>query len=113
MKFFWSVLIVLFSSSISAETIEFCSSDRPSLSQKDGTGYYWDLLRAVYEAEGIKLKNSSASFIRCLKRVENKKVDGAVAAFKTPERTEKFTYPKISTEFFLLWINIFKGNLLW
>jgi polar amino acid transport system substrate-binding protein len=99
MKWFCTVLILLISSSTSAETITFCSLDRAGLSQKDGTGYYWDLLRAVYEAEGIKLNLMSGPFKRCLLQVENKKVDGAVAAFKTPDRSRKFTYPKSRLNF--------------
>lgn len=78
MKWIWAILIVFMSSSIPAETITFCSLDRPGLSQKDGTGYYWDLLRAVYEAEGMKLKFHSVPFKRCLAHVEAKKVDGTV-----------------------------------
>lgn len=95
----WTVLILLFSSSISAEKITFCSLDRPSLSQKDGTGYYWDLLRAVYEREGMELEVYSAPFKRCLALVETKKVDAAVAVFKTSERSKKFTYPKSRLSF--------------
>jgi len=99
MKGIWTILILLLSSSISAETITLCSLDRPSLSQKDGTGYYWDLLRAVYEAEGTKLKFHSVPFKRCLAQVEAKKVDGTVAVYKTPERSKKFTYPKSRLNF--------------
>ena len=110
MKWFWAVLIILFSSSISAETITLCSLDRPGLSQKDGTGYYWDLLRAVFEEEGIKLEHSSAPFVRCLKNVDYKEVDGAVAAFKTHERAKKFTYPKSRLNFSSYGLTYLKGT---
>jgi polar amino acid transport system substrate-binding protein len=110
MKWFWIILIMLFSSSIFSETIKVCSFDRFDLSQKDGSGYYWDLLRSVYEAEGIKLEHSSASFARCLRRVENKEVDAAVAVFKSPERTKKFIYPKFRLNFSSYGLIYLKGT---
>jgi len=82
------------SASISAETTTLCSMERPGLSQKDGTGYYWELLRAIYQEENIELKHRSAPFKRCLQLVERGMVDGAVAVFSTPERAMKFNYPK-------------------
>jgi ABC-type amino acid transport substrate-binding protein len=88
------VHIFLFSSFANAETVSLCSLDRPTLSEADGSGYYWDLLRAVFESEGIDLKNTAAPFTRCLHELEGKHIDGAVAVFKTPERSEKFTYSK-------------------
>lgn len=88
------LLSILLSTSAYSESIKFCSFDRPSLSESDGTGYYWDLLRAIYQEEGIAVKIDSAPFLRCLKGVENKNVDGAVAVFKTPERQKHYLYPK-------------------
>jgi polar amino acid transport system substrate-binding protein len=110
MKWFYTVFILLISPSISAETITLCSHDRPGLSKKDGTGYYWDLLRAVYKAEGIKLIHMSAPFKRCLLQVEHKVVDGAVSAFKTPDRSRKFTYPKSRLNFSSYGLVYLKGT---
>lgn len=98
MKWCWLLLmlsIMLLSSSVCAETVKLCSSDRTGLSEKDGTGYYWDVLSAVYKIEGLQLIHTSAPFIRCLKMIEQNKVDGAVAVFQTPQRSKKFTYPQI------------------
>ena len=58
----------------------------------------------------MQLKHSSASFKRCLKRVDNNKVDGAVAAFKTPERSKKFTYPKSRLHFSFYGLIYLKGT---
>jgi polar amino acid transport system substrate-binding protein len=99
MKYLWIILMSVFSLNISAETVTLCSLDRYGLSQKDGNGYYWDLLRAVYQTEGIKLKHYSAPFKRCLLELHAKKVDGAVAVFHTPERDKQFTYPKSRLSF--------------
>lgn len=94
MKWLWIMLTMLISSSIYAETVNLCSLDRVGLSEKDGTGYYWDVLTAVYKIEGMELIHTSVPFVRCLKMVEYKKVDGGVAIFQTPERSKKFTYPQ-------------------
>ena len=99
MKKFLTVLIMLVSSSLPAETVNFCSQERAELSNKDGTGYYWDLLRAAYKIEGAEITHTAVPFIRCLSIVENKLVDGAVAAFRTSERIEKFTYPQSRLHF--------------
>lgn len=88
------LLSILLSTSAYSESINFCSLDRPNLSESNGTGYYWDLLRAIYQEEGIAVKINSAPFLRCLKGVENKSVDGAVAVFKTLERQKHYLYPK-------------------
>lgn len=99
MRCIWAFLFVLMSPNIYSETIVLCSSDRFGVAQADGSGYYWDLLRVVYEAEGVILKHLSAPFQRCLDLVESKEVDGAVAVFETPERRKKFTYPKSRLSF--------------
>jgi len=99
MKKFLTVFIMLVSSSLPAETVNFCSQERAELSNKDGTGYYWDLLRAAYKIEGAEITHTAVPFIRCLSIVENKLVDGAVAAFRTSERIEKFTYPQSRLHF--------------
>lgn len=93
-RLFLIVLITLFSSIANAETVLLCSLDRPALSEPDGSGYYWELIRAVFKSEGMDLQNTTAPFVRCLAELEGKDVDGAVAVFKTPERSKKFTYPK-------------------
>ena len=94
MKTFFATFILLFSLNISAETFNFCSHERAERSQKNGTGYYWDVLRAVYKIEGAEITHNSAPFLRCLLLVEKKKADSSVAAFRTPERVKKFIYPQ-------------------
>ena len=99
MKKFLTILVMLVSSSLSAETVNFCSQERTGLSNKDGTGYYWDLLRAVYKIENAEITHNAVPFVRCLFLVENQHVDVAVAAFRTPERIKKFTYPQSRLHF--------------
>ena len=99
MKQLLTILIMLFSLSLSAETVNFCSQERTDLSNKDGTGYYWDLLKAVYKIEGAEITHRAVPFVRCLAIVENKLVDVAVAAFRTPQRIKKFTYPQSRLHF--------------
>jgi len=97
MVFMRSILIFFIavsSSNVKAEAVVLCSLDRPSLSDADGSGYYWDLIRAVFKSEGMNLEYMHAPFARCLRELEFKRIDGAVAVFKTPERSMKFTYPK-------------------
>ena len=38
--------------------------ERAHLSQVGGKGFYWDVLRAIYESEGVELKTYSAPFFK-------------------------------------------------
>jgi polar amino acid transport system substrate-binding protein len=93
MKKLLTIIFLLYSQVISAEVVNLCSQPRVTLSEKNGVGYYWDILRAVYEIEGYKIHENDAPFIRCLLSVDHKKTDGAVAVFRTQQRDNKFTYP--------------------
>ena len=62
---------------------------------KNGTGVYFDIIRAVYEPLGIKINYQIAPFKRGLKMIENNEADTLASAFKTPEREALYTYPKI------------------
>ncbi len=96
------IIFILFMTSTGyAETITFKIPEWKGYTNSDGTGYYWDVLRSIYETEGIQMIHGTAPFKRSLKMVERKKVDASAGVFRTPERVKKFRYPKtrISNEF--------------
>jgi len=79
---------------LATEKISLCSLERTGLSEADGTGYYWDVLRATFKIEGYDVDQTTAPFLRCLREVQYKRIDGVVAVFKTAERSKSLFYPK-------------------
>lgn len=59
---------------------------------KDGTGHYWDLFRAVYEPVGIKVKIMIRSYAGSIEMVKKKKADAIIAS--ALNEVEEFNYPK-------------------
>ena len=51
------------------------------LTRKDGTGLYFDLIRAVYERRQVKLHISIYPYARCVQAVKDKRADAWVASF--------------------------------
>ena len=58
---------------------------------KDGTGLYWDIIRAVYEPAGIKVKIKLRSYAGSIEMVKRKRADAMVAS--ALDEVEGFNYP--------------------
>ena len=77
-----------------AEKVLICSAEFPGFTNRDGSGYYWDILREIFTNDDMKFEPASMPFSRCLISLEQGKVDGVAAFFKTEKRIKKFTYAK-------------------
>lgn len=91
-----------------------CSAEFPGFTNKDGSGYYWDILREIFTNDEKKFETASIPFSRCLISLEQGKVDGVAAFFKTAKREQKFSYPKSRIHFssyglFYLKSSVFNG----
>jgi len=64
------------------KTITLATEEWKDATNKDGTGLYWDILRAVYEPEGYKIKPIIRSYQGAVALVENESVDGMIGAYK-------------------------------
>jgi len=64
--------------------IIMASEEWTNATNKDGTGLYWDIFRAVYEPVGIKTKFVIQSYDGSVKLVKKNQVDAAVGIY--PER---------------------------
>ena len=56
----------------------FASEERSNATNRDGTGLYWDIFRAVYGSEGIKTKIITKSSNGSVSLVKRHKADAAV-----------------------------------
>lgn len=63
------------------QEIRLSSDTWHSLTMADGKGLYFDLIRAVYEPQGIKVSFVIVPYARSVELVKAKKVDGWVASF--------------------------------
>ena len=61
--------------------IIFASEERSNATNKDGTGLYWDIFRAVYGSEGIKTKIITNSYNRSVSLVKQHQADATVGIY--------------------------------
>lgn len=83
----------------SANELVMCSAQFNGFTNKDGSGYYWEILRTIFHQHNIRLSYQIVPFNRCLILLEQGNVDGIAALFKTPKRMETFQYPKSRIHF--------------
>ncbi len=70
----------------------FSSEEWKDATNKDGTGLYWDIFRAVYEPEGYEVNPKIRSYQGSINLLKRKNVDVMVAAYK--DEIENVVYSK-------------------
>jgi len=110
-----SVLSFLCSNSVPAfadsnpTEIIMASEEWANATNRDGTGLYWDIFRAIYEPVGIKTKFIIQSYNGSVKLVKKNRVDAAVGIYPEPVQGALFSqYPFIKDYVLVL----FKKNKL-
>ena len=74
--------------------IIFASEERSNATNRDGTGLYWDIFRAVYSSMGIKTKIIIQSYTGSVSLVKQHKADAAVGIYPDSIRGTVFSrYP--------------------
>lgn len=61
--------------------------------EKDGSGFAWDILRAVYNPEGIEIEKNFVPFARAVRNVTEGEGDVYVASYR--DGSEKAIYPEM------------------
>jgi polar amino acid transport system substrate-binding protein len=74
------------------QTISVYSEAWTDATNKDGTGYYWDILRAVFEQEGSTLSINISTYKRSVGMVQTGKADLMVGAYV--DEIPNALYPK-------------------
>jgi len=77
---FCSIYLSALAGNIPAEII-FASEERSKATNRDGTGLYWDIFRAVYGSMGIETKIIMQSFNGSVSLVKQHKADAAVGIY--------------------------------
>lgn len=70
-----------------------------NFTEKDGSGFYFDLMRLVFEPEGIQISHQITPWARCELLVSSKKADALLGSYK--EKMQLYNYPN-----YAIWIDI-------
>ena len=109
------LLLILCSSCIPANAgnnpteIIMASEEWTNATNRDGTGLYWDIFRAVYEPLGIKTKFIIQSYEGSVKLVKKNRVDAAVGIYPDPIQGALFSQYPFVKDYVLV---LFKKNKL-
>jgi len=109
------LLLILCSSCIPANAdnnpteIIMASEEWSNATNRDGTGLYWDIFRAVYEPLGIKTKFIIQSYDGSVKLVKKNRVDAAVGIYPDPIQGALFSQYPFVKDYVLV---LFKKNKL-
>ncbi len=74
------------------DKVRAASEEWADYTQADGQGMGWDILRAVFEPEGIRLEIRSVPYTRSIGLVQRGEVDVQVGAYR--DESEGVLYPK-------------------
>ncbi len=75
-----------------SKKINVASEEWKDAAERDGTGLYWDILRAVFEPEGFSIVPRMSSYDGSVRMVEQKAIDAMVGAYE--DEIENAIYPK-------------------
>ena len=89
--------------------IIMASEEWTNATNRDGTGLYWDIFRAVYEPLGIKTKFIIQSYDGSVKLVKKNRVDAAVGIYPDPIQGALFSQYPFVKDYVLV---LFKKNKL-
>lgn len=109
------LLLILCSSWIPANAgnnpteIIMASEEWINATNRDGTGLYWDIFRAVYEPLGIKTKFIIQSYDGSVKLVKKNRADAAVGIYPDPTQGALFSQYPFVKDYVLV---LFKKNKL-
>ncbi|OZG75023.1 hypothetical protein BTA51_01070 [Hahella sp. CCB-MM4] len=79
----------------SIEEITVVCEEWAGFTNSDGSGAYWEIVRAIYEPEGIKVKSKTMPWKRAEEFVRSKAGDALVGAYFDPSQDNaEFQYPK-------------------
>ena len=99
---FCSVCLPALAGNIPREII-FASEERSKATNRDGTGLYWDIFRAVYGSMGIKTKIIIQSYNGSVSLVKQHKADAAVGIYPDTIRGAVFSrYPFVKEDVLVL-----------
>ena len=87
-------LLVVSGVSMAAQTLVVATDIWEGYSNEDGTGYYTDLLKAIYEPQGINVVVKYVPYMRSIEMLDNHKADVMLGAYQGEDITGSYgKYP--------------------
>lgn len=80
------------SAPVSAETLTIHTEAWEDYTEADGTGFAWDILRAVYEPAGVALEIDTMPYARAVAHVTRGRADAWVASYRG--EVDEVVYPR-------------------
>ena len=96
--FFFAVLSLASSHAQTDSTIKIATPAWRNITNSDGTGLYFDILRAVYEPAGIEMQFRIVPWKRALYMVESHSADALPGAYYLADRHVRFPRYPIGSE---------------
>lgn len=93
---------------IAVETIRFVSDEWVGYSQKDGKGYYLELLKAIFPPPEYRIEQTIVPYERAMHQIESKTAD--VSASASPGSVEDALYSADVTDLDVIDAAVFKGS---
>lgn len=89
-----ALLVQLPASALADKTVVLASEEWEAATNADGSGFYWDLMRLVFEPAGYTVKNKTVPYARSVKMVENGSADAWVGSYIDEE--DFAVYPEVA-----------------
>lgn len=92
-------------------TLVFATEEWKDATNKDGTGLYWDIFRAVYEPKGYKIKPLIRSYEGSINLLKANRADVMVGAYK--DEIDGVVYPKNNFAVDIVQVTYKKDKFKW
>ena len=79
------------------KVVSFVAPEWPEFTNTDGTGLYWELLRAIYEPEGVRFKHANVPWNRAMKMVTKYPIYDAIVG-ESLDTEESLRFPKYAID---------------
>ena len=89
------------------------AESRHHATEEDGTGLYWDILRAVFEPQGIQVASYNTSFGRAIGLVRYRQADAIVGVYEREADTHGLLLPDMHLDSDVVSVVFKKGHISW
>lgn len=97
LRFGLVILLLLASSLWSSQQPIICASEEwEGYTNRDGTGFYWDLIRTIYDKHGLTIQTETVPYSRSIYMVRQGHADCWVGSYKNEQ--EFAIYPKTALD---------------
>ncbi|ASP37302.1 hypothetical protein CHH28_00765 [Bacterioplanes sanyensis] len=94
-------------------SIHITAENRSNATHRDGSGLYWDMLRAIFEPQGIEVKAETGSYTRAVGLVRYKKADAVVGIYEREAQAAGLVLPDWHLDSDVVSVVFRKGSMQW